>query len=88
LKKLTGELSTSRKLFGINFNKGFFNLNYQIIHRTILSMMKQNEERSLENVKWNFLLISPKFWKLDYYNFKQIDQFVEIWYNEIKEKLV
>lgn len=87
LKKLTGELSTSRQLFGINFNKGFFNLNYQIIHRTILSMMKQNEERSLENVKWNFLLISPTFWKLDYYNFKQIDQFVEIWYEETKKTL-
>lgn len=88
LKEITWELSTSRKVFWMNINKWFFNLNYQIIHRTILSMMKQNEERSIENVKWNFILISPKFWKLDYYNFKQIEAFADIWYHEIEEKLV
>lgn len=87
LKKLTWELSTSRKVFWMNINKWFFNLNYQIIHRTILSMMKQNEERSIENVKWNFVLISPNFWKLDYYNFKQIEAFADIWYQEIKKTL-
>jgi predicted acylesterase/phospholipase RssA len=87
LKKLTWELSTKRKILWININKWFFNLNYQIIHRTILSMMKQNEERSLENVKWDFILIAPNFGKLDYYNFKQIEAFADIWYEETKNKI-
>lgn len=87
LKTITWELSTTRKLFWLNINKWFFNLNYQIIHRTILSMMKQNEERSLEKVKWDFHLISPEFWNLDYYSFKDLDAFIKIWYEEIKKNL-
>ena len=48
--------------------------------------MKQNEERSLEKVKWDFIFISPDFWKLDYYNFREIDNFIELGFNEIKNK--
>lgn len=87
LKAITWELSIKRKFLGMNINKWFLNLNYQIIHRTILSMMKQNEERSLEKVKWDFIFILPDFWKLDYYNFKDIEAFTLLWYNEIQKKL-
>jgi len=87
LKSLNWEISTKRNILWININKWFFNLNYQIIHRTITSMMKQNEERSLEKIKWDFIFISPDFWELDYYSFKEIDSFVWLGYNEIKNKL-
>lgn len=87
LKKVNGPLELKRKIFWVEFNKWFFNLNYQIIHRTIVTMMKQNEEKSLENVKWDFTLISPDFWDLDYYSFDKIDDFVTLGYKQAKQDL-
>ncbi|MCP4523836.1 MAG: hypothetical protein GY828_06495 [Candidatus Gracilibacteria bacterium] len=88
LKTMTGELSSRRKIFGIEFNKGFFNLNYQIMHRTIVLMMKQNEDHSYNVSKNNnSFLLSPDFGKLDYYSFDKIDDFVKLGYQEAKVKL-
>lgn len=86
LKKIDGPLRHKRKVFWMEFNKWFISLNYQILHRTILIMMKQNEDKSIEK-KWNFTLISPNFWDLEYYSFNKIDDFVDIGYKEAKNKL-
>ena len=87
IKKVLWELSTKRAFLWMNINKWFLNLNYQILNRSFLIMMQQNEDRSLEKVKWDFIFILPDFWKLDYYNFKDIDAFTLLWYNEIQNKI-
>lgn len=85
LKKVNWPLLKTRKFLWITFNRQFFNLNYQVLHRTIVIMMKQNEIKSMETKNKNITLIEPSFWDLDYYNFNKIDDFVEIWYKEIKK---
>lgn len=87
IKKVSWELSTKRAFLWMNINKWFLNLNYQILNRSFLIMMQQNEDRSLEKVQWDFIFVLPDFWELDYYNFKQIDAFAHIWYDEIKKKM-
>ena len=87
LKKITWPLRNTRKIFWFEFNKWFFNLNYQIIHRTIVTMMKQNELKSIQHVEWDFQLISPDFWELDYYSFDKIDEFIELWYTQAEKIL-
>lgn len=87
LKKIKWPLSRKRKILWVEINKWFFNLNYQIIHRTIVTMMKQNEDRSVEKAKGDFILISPDFWDLDYYTFDKIDDFITLGYNEAKKQL-
>lgn len=87
IKKVIWELSTKRAFLWMNINKWFLNLNYQILNRSFLIMMQQNEDRSLEKVKWDFIFVLPDFWELDYYNFKQIDAFADIWYREMKNKM-
>jgi len=85
LKKITGPLKTKRSFLWLKFNRLFLNLNYQILHRSIVTMMKQNEIKSLESKNKEILLIEPFFWDLDYYSFNKIDEFVEIWYKEINK---
>lgn len=86
LKKVDWPLVHKKKVFWFNFKKWFFDLNYQILHRTILIMMKQNEDKSIEK-KENLVLISPDFWDLDYYSFNKIDEIIEVWYKESEKQL-
>lgn len=86
LKKVTGELQTTKKFLWLRVSNGFFNMNYQILHRTILLMMKQNEDSSMEKKK-DAIIISPNFGDLDYYSFNKIDEFVEVGYKEAKRIL-
>ena len=83
LKQVDNDLKRTRKILWIDFNLWFFNLNFQILQRTIIFMMKQNELRSLE-VKWkNIILVEPDYWNLDFHSFTKVDKFVNIWYNKI-----
>jgi hypothetical protein len=41
-------------------------------------MMKQNEDRSLNNSSKQILFIYPDYKNLDFYSFNKIDQFVDI----------
>jgi predicted acylesterase/phospholipase RssA len=76
-----------KKFLGFEINTNFFEYNYQILHRAILLMMRQNEEKSIKSTKWKRIIIQPNFWELDYYNFDKLDKFVELGYNEAKKKL-
>ncbi len=87
LKTITWPLITKRKFMWMKINRMFLNLNYQILHRTILLMMKQNEIKSLETKNKNIISVQPNFWELEYYSFNRIDEFVDLGYNEIKNKL-
>ncbi len=87
LKNVNWPILTKRKIFWLSFKRQFLNLSYQIIHRTILLMMKQNEIRSIESKNKNILLIQPNFWELDYYSFNKVGEFVELGYKEIKKKI-
>lgn len=82
LRKINWPLEKTRKVFWMNFKRQFLNLSYQILHRTVLIMMKQNELRSLETNNKNIILIDPEFWELDFYSFNKIDEFIELWYKE------
>jgi hypothetical protein len=87
LKNITWPLVSKKKIFGFEINANFFEYNYQVLHRAILFMMKQNEDKSIKDLKWKWIIIKPNFWDLDYYDYKKIDKFVNIWYKEAKKKL-
>ena len=88
LKTITWPLKTKRKIMWMKIDRMFLNLNYQILHRTILLMMKQNEIKSLEITNKNIILIQPNFWDLEYYSFNKVDEFVELGYKEIKKMML
>ena len=87
LKKVNKNLQKTKTFFWINFRVSFLNLNFQILQRTIILMMKQNEDRSLNNSSKQILFIYPDYKNLDFYSFNKIDQFVDIWYKEFKKVL-
>lgn len=85
LKNLQRKLKTKRKIAWINMNITRLEYHYEVLHKAILFMMKQNEDKSIENLDWkNAIIIRPNFWKLDYYSFDKIDEFVELGYLEAK----
>lgn len=78
-------IEKTKKVFWISFKNWFFKNNYEIIKRSVILMMKVNEDVSLKNSKKDIILIRPDFWKLDLMDFNKIDEFIEIWYNEINK---
>jgi len=67
----------------LNFKSWFFKNNYEIIKRSVIAMMKVNEDISLKTEWKDILLLRPDFWKLDIMDFNKVDNFVELWYKEI-----
>lgn len=88
LKDIRWQLKTYTKFFWMRFNYWVFKMSYKILHRTILLMMKQNEERSINYSDKNVILISPDYWDLEYYNFNKVDKFIEVWYESVKGKKI
>lgn len=87
LKKWNEELKMKRKVLGLDFNVGFISHNFQILQRTVILMMKQNEERSIRTPEKNIALISPEYWDLEFYSFNKVDELVTVWYRAAKEKI-
>ena len=88
LKKWNEELKMKRKVLWIDFNVGFISHNFQILQRTVLIMMKQNEERSIQTKDKNIILIKPEYWDLEFYSFNKVDELVTVGYKAAKEKLI
>lgn len=66
----------------LDFKTWFFKNNYEILKRSVIAMMKVNEDQSLK-ISWkNIKLIRPDFWDLDILDFNKVNDFVELWYNE------
>ena len=86
LKKGNEELKMKRKVLGIDFNVWFISHNFQILQRTVILMMKQNEERSIETKDKNITLIQPEYGDLEFYSFNKVDELVTIGYQAMGKK--
>lgn len=78
-------IERTKKIIWINFKSGFFQNNYEIIKRSVILMMKVNEDNSLKTPNKNINFIRPNFWKLDIIDFNKVDEFVEIGYRDAKK---
>jgi predicted acylesterase/phospholipase RssA len=88
LKKVDTPLKTKRKLFWASIPRWFFNLNFQILQRTILLMMKQNEDRSINTPNKEIKIIYPDYWdNLDFYSFDKVEDMVQVGYKKAKREL-
>jgi len=74
-----------KNIFWFSFTTWFWRNNFEIIKRSVILMMKVNEDKSLETKNKNIVLIRPEFWKLDIMDFNKVDEFEKIWYNTIKK---
>lgn len=87
LKKWNEEMKMKRKVLWVDFNVWFVSHNFQILQRTVILMMKQNEERSIETKDKNITLIEPEYWDLEFYSFNKVDELITVGYQAVKEKL-
>jgi NTE family protein len=86
LKNIKLPIVSKKKFLNFELKAWFFKFNYQVMHRMILYMMKQNEARSIRYKK-GVIIIRPDFWDLDFYDFHEVDKFVEIGYKEARKRL-
>jgi NTE family protein len=84
LKKWNEEMKLKRKVAWIDFNVWFFTMNFQVLQKTIILMMKQNELRSIETSEKNVILIEPKYGKLEFYSFNKLDELISVGYEAVK----
>jgi len=74
-----------KKLIWLNFKSGFFRNSYEIIKRSVILMMKVNEDNSLKTPNKNITFVRPNFWKLDIIDFNKVDEFVKIGYRDAEK---
>lgn len=85
IKVIEWELQKKRKILWFDLNVWFFNMNFQILQRSLLLMMKQNEENSI-NTKWkivNLVRINTEW--LEFYSFNHVDKLILNGYDWISE---
>ncbi len=80
LKVNLWKIETNKTIIWINFKSWFFKNNYEIIKRSVILMMKANENNSLQTIDKNIKYIQPDFWWLDAAHFNKVDEFMKIWY--------
>ena len=78
------EVENKKKILWIDFNESFFKLNYRIIQRTTELMIVENERKSIDSLKKDFVLISPDYTWFNLSDFKRFENIVQIWYEEAK----
>lgn len=82
------KINFEKTIFWIKFKKSFFFNIYFILHKTIIILMRQNEELSItksKNKNNNILLLTYNFDNLDYYSFNKIEEFIKIGYDKAKK---
>ncbi len=82
LKINQGPVVKKKSILWISFKTGFFRNNYEIIKRSVILMMKVNEENSLKTKGKNIKFIRPNFGTLDILDFNKLEKFVELGYEE------
>lgn len=88
LKINTWKIVKKNNFMWFSFDTWFWKNNYEIIKRSVIAMMKVNEDLSLKTKNKNIILLKPNFWDLDIIDFNKVDEFVDLWYNEaIKLKI-
>ena len=85
LKINTWKIVEEKKFLWINIKTGFWKNNFEIIKRSVILMMKVNEDNSLKTPNKNIKFIRPNFWKLDIMHFNKIDEFIKIGYRDAKK---
>jgi predicted acylesterase/phospholipase RssA len=87
IKKIVWPINVRKKIMWFDYKVWFLNLNFQILQRSLLLMMKSNEEKSI-STKWKKItLISPNTNPFDFYSFNKVDELMEVWYNEANKIL-
>jgi len=84
LKINTWNIVKQKEFLWIKFKSGFWQNNYETIKRSVILMMKVNEDNSLKTPNKNITLIRPNFWKLDIMDFWKVDEFIKIGYEEME----
>lgn len=87
LKIKKWEIIKKRKFLWFSFKSWFLENNYEIIKRSVLLMMKVNEDVSMKTNNKKITLIRPDFWDLDLLDFNKINDFIDLWYSEAKKTL-
>ena len=85
LKINTWEIVKEKKFLWLNIKTGFWKNNYEIIKRSVVLMMKVNEDNSLKTPNKNIKFIRPNFWELDIMHFNKVDEFYEIGFRDAKK---
>jgi len=85
LKINTWKIVKERKILWLNFKTGFWKNNFETVKRSVILMMKVNEDNSLNTKNKNITLIRPNFGELDIMHFNKVDEFIDIGYDEIKK---
>jgi len=84
LKITTWKIEKEKKFLGIKLKTWFWQNNYEIIKRSVILMMKVNEDRSFQTPWKSISLIRPNFWDLDIMHFSKVDEFEKIGYEAVK----
>jgi len=84
LKINTWKIVQDKEFLWIKFKTGFWKNNYETLKRSVILMMKVNEDNSLKTPNKNIILIRPNFGDLDIIDFGKVDEFVDIGYKEMK----
>jgi len=87
LKDISGVFEKRKKFWNFELPKSVFSMNYDVIHRTVIIMMDQNETSS-KNTPWKKVIyMRPDFWDLDYYSFDKSPEMIALGYSEAKKQL-
>lgn len=81
IKNIDSPLKNKRKIMWMDFHIWFFNMNFQILQRSLILLMKYNEDVSLKT-KWKditFIKCNTDWY--DVYSFNKVDELVKIWYD-------
>jgi NTE family protein len=87
LKINTWKIVEEKEFLWIKIKTWFWKNNYETIKRSVILMMKVNEDISITIKNKNITLIRPDFWNLDIMHFNKVDEFVEIGYLKTVEIL-
>lgn len=82
IKEIDSPLKRKKKILWFNLGVWFFNMNFQILERSLILMMKSNEKQSIETRGKQVTLIKCKTEWYDVYSFNKVDELVNIWYTE------
>lgn len=83
-------LNETRDIKWFILKRTFFWINYQILKKTIATIMKTNEElcQKIATIEWkNVVLLTPDISQFEYYDFHKVDQISKKGYEEATKKL-
>jgi len=83
LKLEKWRIQTTKKILNFEIKSGFLKNNIKIISKSIVLLMKANEDISLQTLWKKITFIRPIFGKLDILDFDKVDEFEKIGYEAI-----